>query len=235
VVQFRKSKKIGPFRFTVSQKGISTSAGAGPLRISKGADGKVRRTVRIPGTGIYDVKVIGQPHQSNPTRQPNQVHPMTNPPAGWYPDPSGSTNRRYWDGQQWTNSSDTPVAAAQKPDTANDGGPTTSRLFKNLRDFATTEVPDNMPISRIQSRRLNAMFIDPECDTSDDSPLLGALAQAILELEIQSSMRTAEAERRRVRLKGYVYSLEGRLKLAGVKLPPVAPDLADTLLNDEPI
>jgi hypothetical protein len=27
--------------------------------VSKGADGKVRRTVRAPGTGVYDTKVIG--------------------------------------------------------------------------------------------------------------------------------------------------------------------------------
>jgi Protein of unknown function (DUF2510) len=24
-----------------------------------------------------------------------------NPPAGWYPDPSGAPGQRYWDGQQW--------------------------------------------------------------------------------------------------------------------------------------
>ena len=29
---------------------------------------------------------------------------MTNtpPPAGWYPDPTGAAQQRYWDGQQWT-------------------------------------------------------------------------------------------------------------------------------------
>jgi Protein of unknown function (DUF4236) len=59
MVQYRKSKKVGPFRITVSQQGISTSVGYGPLRVSHGADGKVRRTVRAPGTGLYDTKVIG--------------------------------------------------------------------------------------------------------------------------------------------------------------------------------
>lgn len=29
---------------------------------------------------------------------------MTNdtPPAGWYPDPTGAAQQRFWDGQQWT-------------------------------------------------------------------------------------------------------------------------------------
>jgi hypothetical protein len=39
-VQFRKSKKFGPFRFTLSNRGLSTSAGAGPLRFSRGLDGR---------------------------------------------------------------------------------------------------------------------------------------------------------------------------------------------------
>lgn len=57
MVQFRKSKKVGPFRFTLSNRGLSSSVGAGPLRVSRGADGKVRRT--ISGGGFYDTKVIG--------------------------------------------------------------------------------------------------------------------------------------------------------------------------------
>jgi len=59
MVQYRKSKKIGPFRFTLSQRGISASVGKGPLRISRGADDKYRRTLRAPGIGLYDTKVIG--------------------------------------------------------------------------------------------------------------------------------------------------------------------------------
>ncbi len=116
MVQYRKQKKLGPFRFTVSQRGISTSFGAGLFRISKGADGKVRRTVRIPGTGIYDTKVVSRPprkHASgkemNSIMPPNQHQPPVGPPsAGWYRDPGGGAFRRYWDGHQWTQATDEP-------------------------------------------------------------------------------------------------------------------------------
>lgn len=59
MVQFRKSMKLGPVRVTASKRGISTSVGAGPVRVGLGADGKVRRTLSVPGTGIYDTKVVG--------------------------------------------------------------------------------------------------------------------------------------------------------------------------------
>jgi Protein of unknown function (DUF4236) len=81
MVQYRKRKKVGPFRFTVSQRGTSTSVGAGPLRFSLGADGKVRRTVRVPGAGIYDTKVIGE-RTADPTAQPpssGNNSPVTSP------------------------------------------------------------------------------------------------------------------------------------------------------------
>jgi len=68
MVQFRKSKKVGPFRFTLTQRGLSTSAGVGPLRVSRGADSKVRRTVRMPGLGLYDTKVVGGSRQKAPQR-----------------------------------------------------------------------------------------------------------------------------------------------------------------------
>jgi len=60
VVQFRRSKKVGPFRLTVSKRGVGVSAGAGPVRISRSATGRVSRTYRVPGTGIYDTKTIGK-------------------------------------------------------------------------------------------------------------------------------------------------------------------------------
>jgi hypothetical protein len=39
------------------------------------------------------------PAPSAPTPAPA---PVVTTPAGWYPDPSGRFEMRYWDGQQWT-------------------------------------------------------------------------------------------------------------------------------------
>ncbi len=42
---------------------------------------------------------------TSPTWQPTAPAPTytsTLPPAGWYPDPGGVYNQRYWDGQRWT-------------------------------------------------------------------------------------------------------------------------------------
>lgn len=62
--QYRKSKKVGPFRFTASKRGISSSVGFGGYRMTRRADGSYQRTVRIPGTGIYNTTRIGSPRQS---------------------------------------------------------------------------------------------------------------------------------------------------------------------------
>lgn len=57
-MQFRKTKTFGPLRFTLTQRGISVSAGVGPVRFSRAADGTLRRTLRLPGMGIWDTKVV---------------------------------------------------------------------------------------------------------------------------------------------------------------------------------
>jgi hypothetical protein len=71
MVQYRKSKKAGPFRFTVSNSGISTSVGYGPLRITRRADGRCQRTARLPGTGIRDTKIIRNQRRAPAAGQPN--------------------------------------------------------------------------------------------------------------------------------------------------------------------
>ena len=44
---FRRSTSIGPFRFTLSKRGVGVSAGAGPLRLGRGASGRASLSVRI--------------------------------------------------------------------------------------------------------------------------------------------------------------------------------------------
>lgn len=44
---FRKSKKFGPFRFTLSHRGVSASTGAGPVRVSRSSTGRRTKSVRI--------------------------------------------------------------------------------------------------------------------------------------------------------------------------------------------
>ena len=63
--RFRKSKKIGPVRVTVSKSGVSTSIGGKGARITKRADGKIQTTTSIPGTGISHTTV----HNGTPQTQ----------------------------------------------------------------------------------------------------------------------------------------------------------------------
>jgi hypothetical protein len=46
-LMFRRSKSFGPFRLTLSKRGLGVSAGAGPLRIGRGATGRRTASVRI--------------------------------------------------------------------------------------------------------------------------------------------------------------------------------------------
>lgn len=57
--RFRKSKKIGPFRITASKSGVSYSVGGKGYRLTKQANGKVRQTYSIPGTGISYSETVG--------------------------------------------------------------------------------------------------------------------------------------------------------------------------------
>ena len=70
MVQYRKSKKVGPLRFTASKRGISTSVGYGPFRVTRRTDGRYQRTARLPGTGIRDTRVIGSQRQASASAQP---------------------------------------------------------------------------------------------------------------------------------------------------------------------
>jgi hypothetical protein len=59
---------------------------------------------------MLDVDAAAQAHRAAAAQVP--VVPMSSPathtaasatpPAGWFPDPSGSAQQRWWDGQRWT-------------------------------------------------------------------------------------------------------------------------------------
>nr|DAE08471.1 MAG TPA: Protein of unknown function (DUF4236) [Siphoviridae sp. ctD2Q91] len=54
--RYRKSFKLGPLRINLSKSGIGYSVGNKFYRVTKKADGGMRTTATLPGTGISDVK-----------------------------------------------------------------------------------------------------------------------------------------------------------------------------------
>ncbi len=59
-VRFRKSINIGKnFRVNLSKSGVGFSAGVKGIRATKGADGRVRTTFSLPGTGLSYVREFG--------------------------------------------------------------------------------------------------------------------------------------------------------------------------------
>jgi hypothetical protein len=71
MVLYRKSKRVGPLRFTASNRGISTSVGYGTFRVTRRADGRHQRTARVPGTGIRGTSVIGGNRQAPASAPPS--------------------------------------------------------------------------------------------------------------------------------------------------------------------
>ena len=67
--RFRKSIKMGPLRFTLSKSGVSSSVGVKGYRVTKTANGRVRRTASIPGTGINYVTESGGKRAAKARRQ----------------------------------------------------------------------------------------------------------------------------------------------------------------------
>ena len=49
---FRKSRKLGPFRVTLTHRGVSGSAGAGPVRVGRSSTGRRTKSVRL-GKGLF--------------------------------------------------------------------------------------------------------------------------------------------------------------------------------------
>lgn len=56
--RFRKGIKLGPIRLTMTTRGLAASVGAPFARLSINTRGEVRRTVRVPGVGLYETQKI---------------------------------------------------------------------------------------------------------------------------------------------------------------------------------
>ena len=54
-LRYRKSINLGPVRINLSKSGVGYSVGTKGYRVTKKADGGIRKTVSIPGTGISHV------------------------------------------------------------------------------------------------------------------------------------------------------------------------------------
>lgn len=54
--RYRKSIKLGPLRINLSKSGVGYSVGNKFYRVTKKANGGMRTTATLPGTGISDVK-----------------------------------------------------------------------------------------------------------------------------------------------------------------------------------
>ena len=99
MVGFRKSKKFGPVRITASKSGLSTSVGVKGLRVSANSKGQVRRTVSVPGTGIYDTKQIGSTRSRTSARAASGSAPAVSTLSFDYVDATGGT-RQLLDGDE---------------------------------------------------------------------------------------------------------------------------------------
>jgi Protein of unknown function (DUF4236) len=62
--RYRKSFGSGPFRMTVSKRGVSYSLGTKGARLTKRADGRVSSTLRVPGTGLSYICTAGKGRRS---------------------------------------------------------------------------------------------------------------------------------------------------------------------------
>ena len=72
-VRFRKSINLGGARINISKKGIGASVGVKGARITKTADGKTRKTLSVPGTGISYVTESSGKKKTNNTKTVTQT------------------------------------------------------------------------------------------------------------------------------------------------------------------
>ena len=98
--RFRKTFGSGPFRFTVSKRGVSASVGVKGLRVTSRADGRTQVTASIPGTGISYVQTFGASRESDPVTLCNALGSSAAPPCASVSVPDRYPVREVASGQQ---------------------------------------------------------------------------------------------------------------------------------------
>jgi hypothetical protein len=63
--RFRKFKNFGPFRASVSKKGVGGSVGLPGVRFGVSPDGRKYFSIGIPGTGLYYIKYFNNNNKTN--------------------------------------------------------------------------------------------------------------------------------------------------------------------------
>ncbi len=81
-LNFRKSKKIGGVRFTVSKSGISTSVGGKHFRITQNANGRVTATTRA--MGMYSTETLSSKKKSQPQKSVDPRQQKINKYILWF-------------------------------------------------------------------------------------------------------------------------------------------------------
>lgn len=83
-IRFRKTKSIGPLKFTVTPKGIGTSVGVKGARIGRGSDGKTRISASIPGSGLSYQHTVGSGKRQQATQQHATSRPAPRRGIPWW-------------------------------------------------------------------------------------------------------------------------------------------------------
>jgi hypothetical protein len=78
--RWRRSIRSGPFRISLSKKGIGYSLGIPGLRVGRSPTGKTYVSQSIPGTGLWRIKYFGKKQQTG-VGTPPVVGPSQSPPG----------------------------------------------------------------------------------------------------------------------------------------------------------
>src|SRR4051812_28605279 len=98
---------------------------------------------------------------------------MSNPPAGWYPDPTGQPDTiRWWNGTQWTSRTEVEIGADKavgQPDDPEPGDPATS-----VDRTGTVDVePDAVGSPGVHAKRGGSLSAGTSTGQTDGSPQTG--------------------------------------------------------------